>query len=132
MSIFTKVVEIQPILDNICQFFQVILTIFTSNILAFYRFYESLQKLTKVNESLDIPQYFLSQITHFRSVSSNYEVLLAFRDFALWQMRFFFLLSYRFAIRWHQQKFCHRQTKGDFSNIADTYCIEYNNVSFWL
>ncbi len=51
-SFFTKVIEIQPILDNISQFFQVILTIFASNILGFYRieqeimrFYKSLQRL---------------------------------------------------------------------------------------
>ncbi len=32
-----KVIEIQPILDNIWQFFQVILTIITLNILGFYK-----------------------------------------------------------------------------------------------
>jgi hypothetical protein len=52
LSIFTKVEEIQTILNNLRQHltvFQVILTIFTSNISAFYRiqreitrFYESL------------------------------------------------------------------------------------------
>ncbi len=84
------------------------------------RNYEILWKFTEVNESYNIPRYFLCQITHFHSVSSNYEVLLAFCDFILWQTKFFFLLSFCFAIRRHQQKFCHRQTKGDFSNIADT------------
>ncbi len=34
---WTKVIEIQPILDNIRQFFQVILTIFILKILGFYR-----------------------------------------------------------------------------------------------
>jgi hypothetical protein len=44
-----KVLEIQPILDNIRQFFQVILTIFTLN---FTEFNEKLQDFTKVYESL--------------------------------------------------------------------------------
>jgi hypothetical protein len=30
------------------------------------------------------------------------------------------LLLYRFASRQHRQIFCHRQTIGDISNIADT------------
>ncbi len=51
----------------------------------------------KVNKSYDIPQYFLSQITHFCSILFNYEVLLAFHDFLLWQTKFFCLLSYHFA-----------------------------------
>ncbi len=49
----------------------------------FTKVYKSLQKFTKVYESYDIPLYFLRQITHFHSVSSNYEVLLTFRDFVL-------------------------------------------------
>ncbi len=47
------------------------------------RNYEILQKFMKVNESYDIPRYFLGQITHFRSVLFNFDVLLAFRDFLL-------------------------------------------------
>ncbi len=69
--------------------------------------------------------YFLGQITPFRSVLSNYEVLLAFRDFVPQQTKFFCLLSYCFAYRQHRQIFCHHQTKGDFSNIADTYCYAH-------
>ncbi len=84
------------------------------------RTYEILRKFTKVNESYDIPQYFLSQITHFHSISFNFKVLLAFHDFVPWQTKFFCLLSYRFTFRQHQQIFHHHQTKGDFSNIADT------------
>jgi hypothetical protein len=72
----------------------------------------------KVNKSYDIPWYFLGQITLFRSVSSNYKVLLAFRDFVPWQMKFFCLLLYHFAFRRHQQIFCHHQTKGDFFSIS--------------
>jgi hypothetical protein len=75
----------------------------------------------KVNESHDIPWYFLGQITLFHSVLSNYKELLAFCDFVPLQMKFFCLLLYLFAFRRHQQIFCHRQMKGDFSNIADTY-----------
>ncbi len=78
---------------------------------------------TKVNKSYDIPQYFLSQISHFCSVLSNNEVLLTFRDFVPWQMKFFCLLLNHFTFRRHQQIFCHRQMKGDFFNIADTYVL---------
>jgi hypothetical protein len=80
-----KVVEIQRILDNIWQH----LTVFPNDFNNIYlknfgilqnlkRNYEILWKFTKVNESYNIPLYFLCQITHFHSVSSNYEVLLAF------------------------------------------------------
>ncbi len=44
------------------------------------RNYEILWKFAKVNESYNIPHYFLGQITHFRSVSFNCNELLAFRD----------------------------------------------------
>jgi hypothetical protein len=88
------------------------------------RNYEILWKLTKVNESYDIPQYFLSKITPFHFVSLNCNVLLAFCDFILWQTKFFHLLLYHFTFRRHRQIFCHCQTKGDFSNIADTYAPE--------
>jgi len=52
------------------------------------RNYEILWKCAKVNESYNIPRYFLSQITHFRSISFNSNVLLAFRDFVPWQTNF--------------------------------------------
>ncbi len=114
---FHESLEIQTILDNIWQFFQVILTIFTSKFWHFTEFNEKLWDFTKV---YDIPRNFLSQITHFCSVSSNYKVLLAFRDFVLWQTKFFCLLLYHFTFRRHQRIFCHHQMKGDFFNIADT------------
>ena len=84
-----KVVEIQQILDNIRQHLTVFPSDFNNIYLKYFgilqnllRNYEIVQKFTNVNESSnDIPRYFLSQITHFRSVSSNYNVLLAFRDF---------------------------------------------------
>jgi hypothetical protein len=56
------------------------------------RNYEILQKFTKVNESYDIPQYFLGQITHFCSILFNCDVPLAFHDFVLWQMKFLFAI----------------------------------------
>jgi hypothetical protein len=71
------------------------------------RNYEILWKFAKVNESYDIPHYFLGQITHFRSVSINCNVQLAFRDFIPWQSKFFCLLSYCFTFRQHPQIFCH-------------------------
>jgi hypothetical protein len=76
------VIEIKPILDNIRQFFQVILMIFTLNNLGFYtiyweimRFYKSLRKSMKVNESYNIPQNFLGKIIHFCSLSFICNVL---------------------------------------------------------
>jgi hypothetical protein len=85
------------------------------------RFYETLWKSTKINESYDILQYFLGKITHFRYISFNYNALLAFCDFVPWQMKFFCLLLYRFTFGRHRQIFCHRQMKGNSPNIADTY-----------
>jgi hypothetical protein len=82
---------------------------------------ESYRKLMKVNESYDIPWCFLCKITNFCSVMFNCNALLAFHDFVLWQTKFFCLLLYRFAFRWHRQIFCYCQTKGNSSNIADTY-----------
>ncbi len=83
--------------------------------------YKILLKFMIVNESYDIPWYFLSQITHIRFVSINCNGLLAFHDFVPWQTKFFCLLSYCFAFGQHRQIFCHHQTKSNFSNIADTY-----------
>ncbi len=87
------------------------------------RNYDILQKFMKVDKSYDIPQYFFGQITYFPSASFNCNVLLAFHNFIPWQMKFFCLLLYSFASRQHRQIFHHQQTKGDISNIADTYSI---------
>ncbi len=75
--------------------------------------------MTKVDESYDIPQYFFGPITYFCSISFNCNVLLAFHNFVLWRTKFFCLLLYHFASRQYWQIFCHCQTKGDISNIAD-------------
>jgi hypothetical protein len=136
-SIFTKVVEIQTILNN----FRRHLTVFPSdfnniylkylgilqNLTRYYKIvrkltkvYKSQTKLTKVDESYDIPQYFFRQITYFCSVSFDCNVLFAFRNFVPWRMKFFCLLLYCFASRQHRQIFRHHQMKGDISNIADT------------
>jgi hypothetical protein len=87
------------------------------------RFYKSLWKLTKVNEKCVIPWYFLCKITNFHSISFNCNALLAFCDFALWQMKFFCLLLYHFAFRQHWQIFCHSQMKDNLPKIADTYQV---------
>jgi hypothetical protein len=94
----------------------------------FTEFNYKLRDFTKVYKSYNIPQYFLSQITHFHSISSNYKVLLAFCDFVSWQTKFFCLLLYRFAFRRHQQIFRHCQMKGDFFNIAGTY-LEWQTMA---
>ena len=86
------------------------------------RNYKILQKFMKVDKSYDIPQYFFGQIPCFHSISFKCDVLFAFCNFVLWWTKFFCLLLYHFASRQHLQIFCHRQTKGDISNIADTYC----------
>ena len=93
------------------------------------RNYDILWKFMKVDESYDIPWYFFGQITYFHSVSSNCDVLLAFHNFVLWWMKFFCLLSYRFTSRQYWQIFCHCQTKGDISNIADTYLTLFKFVA---
>ncbi len=96
------------------------------------RFYESLRKFTKVDKSYDIPQYFFGQIPCFRSVSFACDVLFAFRNFVPWQTKFSCLLLYRIASRQYWQIFCHCQTIGDISNIADTYILhgdtQHNNT----
>ncbi len=120
-----KVLKIQPILDNIRQFFP---SDFNNIYLKYFgilqnllRNYKILWQSTKVNKSYDIPWYFLCKIPHFHSVSFNCDALLAFTDFEPWQTKFFCLLLYRFAFRQHQQIFHHRQTKGNLSNITDTH-----------
>ncbi len=125
-SIFTKVVEIQTILNNLRH-----LTVFPSDFNNIYlnyfgilhnlmRNYEILQKFTKVDKSNDIPQYFFSRITCFCSISFDCNVLFAFCNFVLWWTKFFCLLLYHFASRQYRQIFRHCQMIGDISNVADT------------
>ncbi len=86
----------------------------------FTKVYESLRKLTKVDESYHIPQNFFGQISCFRSISFACDVIFAFHNFVLWWKKFSCLLLYRITSRQYWQIFCHRQTIGDISNIADT------------
>ncbi len=111
---------------NIRQHLTVFPSYFNSIFLKYFRIlqnitrnYKILWKFTKVDESYDIPWYFFGPITYFHSVLFNCDVLLAFHNFLLWWTKFFCLLSYCFASRQYQQIFCHCQTKGDISNIAD-------------
>ncbi len=127
-SIFMKVVEIQTILNNLRQHLTVFPSDFNNIYLKYYdilqnvmRNYEILRKLMKVDKSYDIPQNFFCQIPCFRSVLFNWDVLFAFRNFVLWQTKFFCLLLYCFTSRQYRQIFRHCQTIGDISNIADTY-----------
>ena len=127
-SILSKVEEIQAILNYLRRHLTVFPSDFNNIYLKYFgilqnlmRNYEILWKFMKVDESYHIPQYFFGPITYFRSVSFNCDVLLAFCNFLPWWMKFFCLLLYRFASRQYRQIFCHRQTKGDISNIADTY-----------
>jgi hypothetical protein len=87
----------------------------------FTKVYESLRKFTKAYESYDIPRYFFGQIPCFRSVLFACDVVFAFRNFVQWRTKFSCLLSFRITSRQYWQIFCHRQTIGDISNIADTY-----------
>jgi hypothetical protein len=64
-----------------------------------------LRKFMKVNESYDIPQYFLCKITHFCSVLFNCDTLLAFHDFIRSQTKNFCLMLYHFALRRHCKYF---------------------------
>ncbi len=126
-SIFTKVVEIQTILNNLRWNLTVFPSDFNNIYLKYFgmlqnlmRNYEILWKFMKVDESYDIPRYFFSQIPCFHSVSFNCNVGFAFCNFVPWQMKFFCLLLYLFASRQYRQIFCHHQTISDISNIADT------------
>ncbi len=139
-SIFTKVVEIQTILNNLrwhltvfpsdfnniyLKFFGILqnLTINYDILWMFMKVDESWQKLTKVDKSWQKLQYstiFFGQIPCFCSVSFTYDVLFAFRNFVPWQTKFSCLLLYRIASRQYRQIFHHHQTIGDISNIADT------------
>ncbi len=127
-SIFMKVVEIQTILNNLRWHLTVFLSNFNNIYLKYFgilqnlmRNCEILQKIMKVDESYDIPWYFFGQIFCFHSISFNCDVLFTFRNFVPWQTKLFCLLLYCFASRKYRQIFCHPQTIGDISNIADTY-----------
>ncbi len=133
LSIFTKVVEIQTILNNLRQHLTVFPSDFNNIYLKYFgilqnltRNYEILWKLTKVDESYHIPQYFFGQITYFHSVLFNCDVLFAFRNFVPWRSNFVCLLLYRFTSRQHRQIFRHHQMKGDISISQilsrDLYC----------
>ncbi len=127
-SIFMKVEEIRTILNNLRWHLTVFPSDFNNIYLKYFgilqnlmRNYEILWKFMKVYESYDIPRYFFGQIPCFRSVSFACDVLFAFRNFVRWRMKFSCLLSFCIASRQYRQIFCHRQTIGDISNIADTY-----------
>jgi hypothetical protein len=137
-SIFTKVVEIQTILNNLRWHFTVFPSDFINIYLKYFgilqnltRNYEILWKFTKVDKSYDIPQYFFDQIPCFRSVSFDWDVLFAFHNFVPWWTKFFCLLLYRFTSRQYRQIFCHCQTIDDISNIADTY-LKVSAIFGWI
>jgi hypothetical protein len=126
-SIFTKVVEIQTILNNLRQHLTVFPSDFNNIYLKYFgilqnlmRNYKILRKFTKVDESYDIPRYFFGQIPCFCSVLFAYDVLFAFHNFVQWRMEFYCWLLYRIASRQYQETFRHRQTISDISNITDT------------
>jgi hypothetical protein len=130
LSIFTKVEEIQTILNNLRWHLTVFPSDFNNIYLKYFgilqnltRNYEILQKFMKVYKSYDIPRYFFGQITCFRSVLFAWYVLFAFRNFVRWRMKFSCLLSFRIASRQYRPIFRQRQMIGDISNIADTYII---------
>ncbi len=88
LSIFTKVEEIQTILNNLRQHLTVFPSDFNNIYLKYFgilqnltRNYEILRKFTKVYESYDILRYFFGQIPCFHSVSFACDVLFAFRNF---------------------------------------------------
>ncbi len=115
-SIFTKVEEIQTILnrDNISQFFQVILTIFTSNISAFYRIFEKLRDFTKIYKSLR--KFMKVMIFHNIFLVKS----LAFVPFRLLAMYFLhFVISYN-----DERNFpvCYR-TVSPLDNIGKYFAI---------
>ncbi len=125
LSILTKVVEIQTILNNLRQN----LTAFPSDFNNIYlKFFGILQNLTRFYESYDIPWYFFGQIPCFHSVLFAYDVLFAFRNFVPWWTKFSCLLLYRITSRQYWQIFHHRLMIGDISNIADTYSMNINSA----
>ncbi len=124
-SIFTKVVEIQTILNNVRRHLTVFPSDFNNIYLKYFDIlqnlmwnYDILGKLMKVDE---IPRYFFSQIPCFRSVSFTCDVLFAFRNFVPWLTKFSCLLLYSITSRQYRQIFRHSQMISDISNIADTY-----------
>ncbi len=126
-SILMKVEEIQTILNYLRRHLTVFPSDFNNIYLKYFgilqnltRNYEILWKFTKVYESYDIPRYFFGQIPCFRSVSFACDVVFAFRNFVWWRTKFSCLLSFRIASRQYRQIFCHGQTIGDISNVADT------------
>ncbi len=115
-SIFTKVEEIQTILNNLRRHLTVFPSDFKNIYLKYFgilqnltRNYEILWKSTKVYESYDIPWYFFGQIPCFRSGSFACDVLFAFHNFVRWRTKFSCLLSFRIASRQYWQIFRHRQ-----------------------
>ncbi len=127
-SILTKVEEIQTILNYLRQHLTVFPSDFNNIYLKYFgilqnltRNYKILRKFMKVYKSYDIPWYFFSQIPCFRSISFACDVVFAFCNFVRWRTKFSCLLSFRIASRQYRKIFCHRQTIGDISNIADTY-----------
>ncbi len=124
-SIFTKVEEIQTILNNLRWHMTVFPSDFNNIYLPqifrhFTEFNEKLWDFMKDYESYNIPRYFFGQIPCFHSVSFTCDVLFTFRNFVRWQTKFSSLLSFRIASWQYRQIFRHHQTIGDISNIADT------------
>jgi hypothetical protein len=80
--------KIQPILDNIKQFFQVILRIFILNILGFYRiyreimgFYKSSRKFQETNEIFLVKSF---TFVHFHSFAIYFLIFdFVFSDFEI-------------------------------------------------
>ncbi len=138
-SIFTKVVEIQTILNNLRQHLTVFPCDFNNIYLKYFSIlknlmknYDILWKFTKIYESYDIPRYFFSQIPCFRSVSFDCDVLFAFHNFVPWRTKFFCLLLYHFTSRQYRQIFRHHHMIGNISNIADTYFqVLHSRVGSW-
>ncbi len=127
LSILTKVVEIQTILNNLRQNLTVFPSDFNNIYLKYFgilqnltRNYEILWEFMKVDESYNIPRYFFGQIPCFCSVSFAYDVLFAFHNFVPWWTKFSCLLLYRIASRQYWQIFRHCLTIGDIANITDT------------
>ncbi len=140
LTIFTKVVEIQTILNNLRWHLTVFPSDFNNIYLKYFsilqnltRNYKILPKFKKVYESWQKLRYstiFFGQIPCFLSISFDCDVLFAFHNFVPWWMKFFCLLLYHFASRQYRQIVCHHQTISDISNITDTYLpIEWSLVS---
>ncbi len=138
LSVFTKVEEIQTILNNLRWHLTVFPSDFNNIYIKYFgilqnltRNYEILWKFMKVYESYNIPPYFFGQIPCFRSVSFACDVLFAFCNFIRGWTKFSCLLLYRIASRQYRQIFRHRQAIGDISNIADTYWLQWMSNQLW-